>query len=200
MVRTSSLVALALVLAGSGACATLQQLAALRQVEFSLSGIRSGRLAGVELSRIRSASDLSPVDLGRVTIALARNDLPFEFELEVSGRNPAANNVTARMVRFAWSLYLDDRETISGVVDTSFTFPPGVPVAMPLQLRLNLLQFFNGPAQSLVDLAASIAGLSGDPTRVSLRALPTIETPLGPISYPTPITIVSQTVGGAGSP
>ena len=65
-----------------------------------------------------------------------------------------------------------------------------------MRMRVNLLQFFDGPAESLVDLAASVAGLSSDPTRISLRGVPTIDTPLGRISYPAPITIISRTVGG----
>jgi len=178
------------------ACATLQQLAALRQVAFALAGVRNGRLAGVDLARIRSYSDLTATDIGRISLALARKDLPIEFVVDVRAENPPDNKVTATMVRLAWSLLLNDKETISGVVDTTLSLPPGVPVGIPMQMRLNLLQFFDGPAQSMVDLAASIAGLSSDPTRIAIRAVPTIDTPIGRISYPSPITIVSRTVGG----
>jgi hypothetical protein len=178
------------------ACATLQQLTALRQVTFALTGVRNGRLAGVDLARIRSYSDLTATDIGRISLALARKDLPIEFVVDVRAENPPDNTVTATMVRLAWSLLLNDKETISGVVDTTLTLPPGVPVGIPMQMRFNLLQFFEGPAQSLVDLAASIAGLSSDPTRIAIRAVPTIDTPIGRISYPSPITIVSRTVGG----
>ena len=183
------------VLAAAG-CATLQQIAALRQVAFSLAGTRNARVAGVDVSRIRSYRDLSAVDLGRIGLAVARKDLPFEFLLDVRGENPADNTVTATMVRLAWSLFLNDKETISGTLDTTLAFPPGQPAVFPMRMRVNLLQFFDGPAESLVDLAASVAGLSSDPTRISLRGVPTIDTPLGRISYPTPITIVSRTVGG----
>ena len=178
------------------ACATLQQLAALRQVAFALAGVRNGRLAGVDLDRIRSYSDLTATDIGRISLALARKDLPIEFVVDVRAENPPDNKVTATMVRLAWSLLLNDKETISGVVDTTLSLPPGVPVGIPMQMRLNLLQFFDGPAQSMVDLAASIAGLSSDPTRIAIRAVPTIDTPMGRISYPSPITIVSRTIGG----
>jgi hypothetical protein len=185
-----------IVVAASAGCASLQQLIALRQVDFSLGGVGNGRLAGVDLSRISSYRNLTAVDLGRITLALAQNDLPFEFQVDVRAENPADNKVTARLIRLAWSLYLNDKETISGTLDTTFSLPPGAPVTIPMQMRLNLLQFFSGPAQSLVDLAASIAGLSKDSTKVSLRAVPTVDTPVGPISYPTPITIASRTVGG----
>jgi hypothetical protein len=183
-------------LAGAAGCATLQQIAALRQVDFSLAGTRNARLAGVDLSRIRAYRDLSAVDIARIGLAVARKDVPLEFQLDVQGENPAANSVTATMVRLAWSLYLNDKETISGTLDTTLAFPPGQPTTFPIPMRLNLVQFFDGPAESLVDLAASVAGLSTDPTRISLRGIPTIDTPLGRISYPSPITIVSRTVGG----
>jgi len=179
------------------ACATLQQIVALRQVHFDLTGVRRGRLAGIDLSRVRSYSDLTPLDVGRVALAVARKDLPFDFVVDISALNPPENKVTARMVMLAWTLLLNDKETISGVLDTSLTLPPGTPTSIPIRMSLNLLQFFDGPAQTLVDLAASVAGVSGDPTRISIRAVPTIDTPVGRIAYPTPITIVSRTVGGA---
>lgn len=182
------------------ACSALQQIAALRQVTFALAGVRNGRLAGVALDRIASYQDLSAADLGRLTLAIARNDLPLAFRVDVQAENPADNGTAATMVRLAWSLYLDDKETVSGVLDTSYVLPPGRPVVIPLQMSLNLLQFFDGPAESLVNLAAGLAGLRADPTRIALRAVPSINTPLGPITYPSPITIVSRTVGGANPP
>jgi len=190
-------IAALLTLLTAAGCATLQQLAALRQVDFSLLGARNARLAGVDLSRIRSYRDLSALDIARIGVAVARKDLPLEFQLDVRGENPTSNNVTATLVRLAWSLHLNNRETVSGTLDTTLAFPPGQPTTFPMRMQLNLIEFFDGPAEGLVDLAASVAGLSSDPTRIALRAVPTINTPLGRISYPTAITIVSRTVGGA---
>ncbi|MBA2292792.1 MAG: hypothetical protein H0W15_10105 [Gemmatimonadales bacterium] len=177
-------------------CAALQQVGALRQVAFALSGIRGGRLAGVDLSRISAPGGLSALEIGRITVAVARRDLPLELQADVRAENPVDNKLTATMVRLAWTLYLNDKETISGVVDTSLTLPPGEPRIIPVKMRLNLLQFFDGPAESMVDLAIAVAGLNVDPTKITIRAIPTINTRYGPITYPAPITIVSQTVGG----
>jgi hypothetical protein len=193
--------AFALLLLGTlGACATLQQIVALRQVAFALAGVQDGRLAGVPLRRIATYQDLSALEVGQIALALARNDLPLAFRVDVRAENPADNKATATMVRLAWTLLLDDKETIHGVLDTSYTLPPGQPVMIPLQMQLNLREFFSGPAESLVNLAAGLAGLRADPARIALRAVPSIDTPLGPITYPSPITIVSRTVGGASPP
>ncbi len=176
-------------------CAALQQVGALRQVAFALGGVRGGRLAGVDLARISAPGGLSALEIGRITVAIARRDLPLEFQADVRAENPVDNKVTATMVKLAWTLFLDDKETISGVVDTSLTLPPGEPRIIPMKMRLNLLQFFDGPSESIVDLAIAVAGLNVDPTKITIKAVPTINTRYGPISYPAPITIVSQTVG-----
>lgn len=190
---------LAVLLAGAAGCAALQQLAALRQVEFGLAGVGRGMLAGIPLSRIASYQDLTAADAGRVALALSRGELPLEFQLDVRAENPAGNGTAATMTRLAWTLLLDGKETIHGALDSAVTLPAGQAVLIPLRMRLDLRRFFDGPAQDLVNLAAAAAGLRADPTRIVLRAVPTITTPLGPITYPSPVTIVSRTVGGPGT-
>lgn len=192
--QTLTLAALAAALAG---CATLSRLTALKQVDFSIAGVQDGRLAGVDLRRIASYSDLNALDVARIALAVGRQDVPLEFRVLIRADNPADNRTAATMVKLAWTLLLDDKETISGVLDTVVTMPPGETTYIPVPMRLNLRQFFGGPAQSLVNLAASVAGLSSRPTRIAVRAVPTIHTALGDITYPGAITIVSRTVGGS---
>lgn len=182
-----------LVLAG---CATLQNIASLSQVAFSLAGVQGGRLAGVPVTRIAAYRDLSVLDVGRLALAVARKDVPLDLQVNVLAANPASNQATATMAKLAWTLLLDNKETVSGVLDTVVALPSGQPVTIPLKLRLNLYEFFGGSAESLLNLAAGLAGLNADPTRITLRATPTINTPFGPIVYPTPITITTRTVGG----
>ena len=189
--RRKWIAGLLLVVAG---CSTLQQLAALRQVGFALAGVQGGRLAGIDIAKIVSGTRLSVLDYGKLTVALARQDVPLDFLVNVEALNPAENKVTAKMIRMGWALYLNEKETINGVVDTAVVMEPGKPVIIPMRMRVNLVQFFNGPAQDLVDLAVAVAGLNPDPTKISIKASPTIETPLGPLAYPNPITIVSRTI------
>ncbi len=197
MTRTRRTLVLAALATGLAGCATLRQVMALRQVDFSLAGVENGRLAGVNLRRIANYSDLNPLEVGRIALAVTRRDVPLEFRVMIRADNPADNGTAATMVRLAWTLLLDDKATINGVLDTAVTIPPGETRYIPVPMRLNLREFFDGPAQSLVNLAASVAGLSSHPTRIAVRAVPTINTPIGPITYPSPITIVSQTVGGS---
>jgi hypothetical protein len=197
MTRSRGTLALAALAAALAGCATLSRLTALKQVDFSIARVEDGRLAGVELRRIAAYSDLGPVEIGRIALAVSRRDVPLEFRVVIRADNPADNRTAATVVKLAWTLLLDDKETVNGVLDTTVTMPPGQTAYIPLPMRVNLRQFFDGPAQSLVNLAASVAGLSSRPTRIALRAVPTIHTPLGPITYPGAITIISRTVGGS---
>ena len=196
MARSRRVVAPAALAAALAGCTTLGQLTALRRVDFSIAGVEDGRIAGVPLRRIASYDDLSVADVGRIALAVVRRDVPLECRVMVRADNPAANRTAATVLRLEWTLLLDDKETIRGVLDTTVTMPPGQTATIPLPVSVNLREFFNGPARSLVNLAASVAGVSSQPTKIAIRAIPTISTPLGPITYPEPITIVSRTVGG----
>jgi len=57
---------------GVSSCATLQQIAALRNVEFSLDRVSDLRLAGIDLGRIHSFEDLGILDAGRMALAVSQ--------------------------------------------------------------------------------------------------------------------------------
>lgn len=175
------------------ACATARQYLALRQVSFSIDRIMSVRLAGVRLDNVRRASDLNALDYARIAAAAARREMPLEFDMHLAAENPAANNTTARLARFQWTLFLNQHETVNGSLDTAYTFPPGVVTDVRLPIRLDLARFFQSNVHYALDLALGLAGLSNQQTDVELRAVPTIDTPLGPIGYPNPI-IIRKTV------
>jgi hypothetical protein len=176
-------------------CATLQQFAALRNVDFALDRVSDLRLAGIDLESIRSFDDLSVIDAGRLVLAVSRDELPLDFRLHLLAENPADNDTEARLVRMDWTLLLQERETLSGVFEHETLLPPGQPTDVPLSISMNLLEFFEGSAQDLLELALSLADQGGSTKDLALLATPTIQTPLGPMRYPKPITILSREVG-----
>jgi hypothetical protein len=186
--------ALAIGVALSG-CATLQQLVALRDVDFEIDRVSGVRLAGVDLSNVRSYRDLGVADVGRLTLAVSRGEMPMDFRLHLTATNPADNSADARLLRMDWTLLLQDKETISGVFADETLLRRGQPTDVPIGMSLDLVDFFEGSAQDLVELALSLSGQGGAPKEVTLRATPSVDTSLGPISYPRPITIVSREIG-----
>ncbi len=168
-----------------GGCATLQGLTALRHVDFRLVGADGTRLAGIDVTQVRSYDDVGAADVVRLGAALSQGRLPVETVLRVRADNPV-DNVEARLVRMDWTLLLDRHETVRGVVDREVRIPAGESVDVPVRVELDLLDFFNEQLPTLVDLAVALSG-SGDKQRVELEAVPTIETRLGSIRYPEPI-------------
>jgi hypothetical protein len=187
--------AVVLVAAFTTGCATLQQIAALRQVDFAIDRVSEVRLAGIDLTAKRSYTALSLSEAATLASAVARNDLPLAFNLHLRALNPAENRVSARMIQMHWTLLLEDHETVSGVVQQEYVLPPGTAQDLPIAIELNLTEFFQRNARDLFELALNLAGQGGAPKNVTLRAVPTIQTAIGPIQYPQPITIVSREIG-----
>lgn len=174
-------------------CATLQEIVSLRDVEFALAGTTDSSLAGVAIGSASGYRDLSAIDVARVGAAFATGELPLETTLLVRATNPAENG-QARLTALDWTLFLDNRETISGVLDREYVLPPGEPVDVPVRIRLDLLDFFDRQLEDVANLALAAAG-AGEPTRIHLEATPSVQTPLGVMRFPEPI-VIGHDVGG----
>lgn len=177
-------------------CSALQQAAALRDVKFDLDRVGAVELAGVDITRFRSYEDLGFVDLGRLTAAITSGSLPLSFNLYVRAENPADNSVPARLIGLDWTLFLQDKKTVSGKINEEIVLEPGAPQEIPVNINLDLVEFFDSGVKDLINLGLALSGEGTPAQEIKLQAVPTIQTPLGPIRYPQPLTIVSRKVGG----
>jgi len=185
-------VAFALPLAG---CATLDQVAALRKVEFDLDRVSGASLAGIRLEGRSSYRDLGATEVALLVAAVASREVPLVMTVHVQGTNPAKNTVSARLVRMDWTLLIDDEKTVSGRLEREIQFAPGQPTDVPIPVELDLWDFFSGRAEDLFALALAATGADGSRTMtLAVEAIPTIDTPIGPIRYPSPIRIVHKDV------
>ncbi|MFB6246965.1 MAG: hypothetical protein ABEL97_00165 [Salinibacter sp.] len=188
-------VSLLLLIGGLTSCQTLRQVTNLKDVQFRIDRATDARLAGINLGEVQSYQDLSGADVARLGAALSNGELPLSFTLHVSARNPSTNSVSARLTQMDWTLLLNDQKTIDGTFDREVVLPPGTPKDVPVDIKLDLIDFFDENLRGLVDLASAVGG-EGPPANVSLRVQPTVQTPIGRMKYPTPITVVSKEVGG----
>lgn len=172
----------------------MSQIRAFERVDFSIAGISQVRLAGVDLSGVRQFTQLTFVDAGYVAAGFRDGNLPLTFEVQVAGDNPSDNG-DARLVRMEWTLFLEDRETVSGLVAEEHFFPSGQSTTFPLVVQLNLFDFFEGSARDLFELALSFTGMGGESKTLMLQALPVVETAFGPLVYREPIRIEARDIG-----
>jgi hypothetical protein len=175
-------------------CQTLREVSNLKDVKFRIDRVEDARLAGVSLEQVQSYRDLGGMDVTRLGSALSQGELPLSFTLHVEATNPENNRLNARLTQMDWTLLLEDRETISGVFQREVVLPPGAPTDVPVNVELDLVEFFDENLRGLVDLATAISG-DGPPQNVKLEVQPTIQTRLGPMQYPKPIIVVSEDVG-----
>lgn len=170
-------------------CAAVRQLAALHQVEFRFDRIADPYVAGIQLSGIHSLDDIGPLDLGRLTLAIASRDVPLDLTVHVVGKNPDTNTVTAKLIGLDWSYIIDGREFVSGQMTEGYEFPPGTPTDLPLRVTFNLVQFFGSDGRTLLNTALALTGQSASTHTMTMRLRPVIETPMGRMQYPTPLDL-----------
>jgi len=194
--------ALALVLSTAiliAGCQTLRGVSNLRKVDFTLDRVSEARLAGVDLREVRSYEDIGATDMLRLSAAIAENEMPLSFTVHIGARNPETNDQDARLTQMDWRLFINETETIAGRFDREVVIPPGQPTDIPIDMDLDLVRFFDGNLREIVNLALALGG-DGEPANIQLRARPTVQTAIGPITYPREITIVNEDVSRSAMP
>lgn len=179
-------------------CRSVSETRALRHVDFGLAGVENAVLAGQRLDDLNDVADLPPASLALIAAGVLRGQLPLEFGLVVGARNPA-DNPQARVSRFDWTLFLDDREAATGTFDGGPTLAPGDSASFVVPVRVDLIEVAGRNAAELARMALAVAGRRADPTRVRVEARPYVETPFGQIPLRTE-TVVARSVGGQRVP
>lgn len=184
-------------------CQTVRQVANalsnIQKLQFKLESVSGFSLAGIRINTKSSLKDFSITDGLKLTNAFATNSFPAEFILNVSARNPNDGKTTpiqtsATLAGLDWQLYIDGVPTIAGNIASPIEIPgTGQSVNIPLQMRLDLYQFFKSKGyENVVNLALALGGVKSSPSRLKLDAQPTVNTPFGPIVYPGRITIIDK--------
>ena len=185
------LLLLPLLLAPTG-CTTLGAIAALEQVQLTFDRVSDGNLAGVDVARYRSLSEIPARDLLQIGLAYRQGDLPLRVTAHVGAENPNTNAVTARLERLGWTLRLNGREALNGVVNRPIVLPAGQRVDIPIGVEVDLLDLYSDNRDDMIQLALRLLGRGGDPQNLELAVRPTVSTPLGPIDYPGEIVLTRR--------
>lgn len=201
--KKSWCLALAAAMAAVAGCAALQEmqdaLLNVKRLQFKLDGVVPGTLAGVSLAKINDLASLSLQDGIKLTSAFAQKSLPLAFTLNVAAKNPndgtgGSPQKTAVLSALAWTLKIDEKETIHGDISSPLEIPgTGQATVIPLQMSLDLYQFFGERGyKEVLNLALAIAGKQGSTARITLAATPTVTVAGLPLRYPGAINIVDK--------
>lgn len=168
------------------------QMAMLTKCQFRLTTLTNAKIAGVGVQNKDSYKDFTVMDVAKVTASYAAGSLPLSFTLNVEAKNP--NTKAAGMSKLDWILLIDDLEVLTGITEQRITIPAnGGTETLPMEMKVDLMKVLESRnIESLANFGMNLAGVGNKPTRVALRAKPTIYVGTTPITYPDYITINTE--------
>jgi hypothetical protein len=180
-------------------CSILKTFVNVSRLKFKLDNVTDFQVSGISINNKTSLNDFNTVDIVKLTAGVTKGELPVTFVLNVNAINPndgssgfPATEIT--MKSFAWKLFVDEKETISGNIASPVTVPgTGETKVIPLEIKFDMLNFFKDKGyENLMQLVLNLGGAKGSASQLKLVAEPVLGTPIGDLRYPQPITIVFQ--------
>lgn len=174
----------------------------IQRLQFKLDNVTGMKVAGVALSNIATISNFSLLDAAGLLSAFTSGELPVEFTLNVLAKNPndgtgGTKNTTAVIKNLAWRLFLDSKETINGNVGNITVPGVGQVTNIPIGMSFDLIKFFKDAGyDNILNLALALGGRNGTSSRITLKVKPTVDTPLGPITYPGEFDVIDKEFRG----
>lgn len=172
-------------------CRYLRELSSLSKCDFQLSEVDSFIFAGISLDEIDSYNDLKIIQIGKITKALADDNLPLSFRLHVAVSNP--NPVPAAVNMIEYIVFIDDIEIAQGALTTRVDIPPHGISDIPLGVTFNLPDVFKKESLlALFNLALNLSDYGDRPTRISLKIKPSIKAGKKDLIYPGYINVKTE--------
>ena len=184
-----------LIIAG---CSVFNFFKSIAQLKYKLSSIGNFQIVGIPVTNKTKLSDFNASDLFKLTSAFAGKKIPVTFILNVEAFNPNTSDKSAdasvSITDFPWRLIIDDKETITGNINSPIAIPGGNQTKIfPLQMEVDLFKFFGDRGyEKVINLALQLGNQGGSPTDIKLVAQPAISTSFGILKSPGEITIISK--------
>ncbi len=168
------------------------QMQTFSKCDFKLKTVENLTLAGVNVQNINSFSDVNLLNAAKITAALASGKLPLSLTLNVDVKNP--NQSSAAMNKLEWIFLIDDIELVRGITNNRVEIPANGGVAtLPLYISTDLKQSLSGKSgDALLNFGFNLAGAGNKPSRISLKAKPSIVVANQTLSYPGYITVNNE--------
>jgi hypothetical protein len=181
-----------------GCSGVMDAITNIQRLQFKLDKVSGMKVANVPLNNIASITNISVLDAANLLANFTQGKLPVEFTLNVLAKNPndgtgGTKQSSAVIKNLAWRLFIDNNETIN--VNVGNITVPGVGQAtnIPISMSFDLLRFFsNAGYENLLNLALALGGRNGSSSRITLKVKPTVETILGPITYPGEFDVIDR--------
>lgn len=173
-------------------CRQILEMKNLLYCDFRLSTVEGITMGGVDVQKLTTFTDLSFTDGAKLLATVASGSLPLSFTLNVEAKNP--NTTPAALNRIDWLLYIDDIQVATGsTVKRVEVAPNNGTGIIPLQITTDLFKVLSGQSgKNIINFGLNLAGYGNRPTRITLKAKPTIIIGNQTLEYPGYITIKNE--------
>jgi len=170
-------------------CAQINQLTNLLTCDFRLSTAENITLGGVNVQKFKSFNDLKLLDGATLLANVASGSLPLNFTLNVEARNP--NKEKAALNKLDWIAFIDDTQIATGTTAKRVEIAPNNGTGtFPIQVNADLVKLLSGQAgKNIINFGLNLVDAGNRPTRISLKAKPTVMVGNYSVQYPGYITI-----------
>jgi LEA14-like dessication related protein len=171
-------------------CRQIRELSAFSKCEFRLASVNNTTLAGVNVQNVRSLSDLSLMQAGRITSAYASGSMPLNLVVNLDVRNP--NPTTAALNQVEWILQIEGKDVVNGILNERVAISPdGGITTLPIRISADLRKIMDrNSAEENLNMGLGLAGANNQPSpKLTLRIKPSIMIGSASIRYPGYINV-----------
>ena len=177
--RTLTVIMISCTLLFLGGCG-LAQLVNLINCKFSLANISDITWAGINMSNIKSVSDLQWSDLQKAVQAIKNKDFRVGCNVNVNAKNETS--MPAKLCAFDYDLLLEGSSIAQGSsVTRSTIINPQTTTRIPVPLSMDLVSIFkNGDTKNVINLARNLMDYgNGKESNVKVKFTPYINSANG---------------------
>ena len=177
--KLTIIIAVTATLLFAGGCG-LAQLINLINCKFSLANVSDITWAGINLSNIKSVSDLQWSDLQKAVQAVKNKDFRIGCNVNVNAKNETEK--PAKLCAFDYDLLLEGSSIAQGSsTDRTTIINPKTTSRIAVPLSMDLVSIFkNGDTKNVINLARNLTDYgNGKESNVKVKFTPYINTPNG---------------------
>jgi hypothetical protein len=178
-----------MIISALNGCSILTELTALRKCEFSFHSAQDPVVAGVDVMKIRSFTDLTFMDGQKIVSNILQKRLPFGITANIEVKNPGLTNAALNYIE--WIAFIDEVQISTGRIDKRVDIPANGGTAMvPVRIESDLFEYLKGDnPKTMLNFALNLIDAGGEPTRLSLKIKPSVYVGNVMLPYPDYFTI-----------
>lgn len=173
-------------------CSQIKEFTNLLTCDFRLASAENITLGGVNVQKLKTFSDLTMIDGAKLLSTVASGSLPLNFTLNVQARNP--NKEKAALSKLDWIAFIDNTQIATGTTTKRVEIAPNNGTGnFPLQISTDLVKLLSGQSgKNIVNFGLNLVDAGNRPTRITLKAKPTVMVGSYAVQYPGYITISKE--------